>query len=395
MTDCKNPAKIPQAVTRVPRVVFWGTYDVGKPRVRLLLAGARTAGLDVLECHEHVWAGIEDKSQVHGIGSRLGLLGRWVRAYPTLILRYVRLPEHDAVIVGYPGVFDVLVLWPLAWIRGTPILWDVFLSLYDTLVRDRRLLSPWSPLAWGVYALEWLAARAATRPFLDTRAHARYFARLFHLNANRISAIPVGTEEDAFPAPPNGQPLPKDPGTFTVLFYGQFIPLHGLDVVIDAAALVARETRNVRWVIIGRGQEAGRIDARLASMAASTVTRIDWVAYTDLARWIRQADVCLGIFGTSEKAGNVIPNKVYQVLAMARPVITSDTPAQRELLEYGAEHLITFVPPGDSVALANAVLRLWRSGPQSERRPTIVGLDEVGRRLEETINEVRQPVRVA
>lgn len=380
-------------MTRAPRVVFWGTYDVGKPRVRLLLAGARKAGFDVVECHEHVWAGVEDKSQVQGFGSRLRLLRRWVRAYPSLIRRYFRLPEHDAVIVGYPGAFDVLVLWPLVRIRGTPILWDVFFSLYDTVVRDRRLLSRWSPLALGVYALEWLAARAATRPFLDTRTHARYFARLFHLDSKRVSAIPVGTEEETFSALPDGQPVPREPGTFTVLFYGQFIPLHGLDVVIDAAVLVARDTPNVRWVIIGRGQEASRIDARLEAMAVSTVTRIDWVPYSDLARWIRQADVCLGIFGTSEKASNVIPNKVYQVLAMARPIITSDTPAQRELLEYGAEHLITFVPPGDSAALAQAALRLQQSGSRRDLPPTIVGANEVGRRLKETFNDVRPRAR--
>jgi glycosyltransferase involved in cell wall biosynthesis len=366
------------------RLVFWGTYDVGKPRVRLLLAGARKAGFDVLECHAHVWEGIEDKSQLTGISRKVRALARWLLAYPSLMYRYLRLPDHDAVVVGYPGALDVLILWPLARWRRTPILWDVFLSLYDTIVNDRKLVGRWSPVAWGLYVLEWLAARAATQPFLDSQAHADYFASLFHLTLGSVPAVPVGAE-DVFERGPITEAVAtadtERAGTWTVLFYGQFIPLHGLDVVIDAAALLARETDAVRWVIIGQGQEAGRIDARLAMLNTPTVSRVDWVPYQELPQWISRADVCLGIFGTTQKARNVIPNKVYQVLASGRLIVTSDTPAQRELLVYGAEPWLTFVPPGDAQALAAAILHLYRHGARPPGTAVIVGADEVGGRL--------------
>jgi glycosyltransferase involved in cell wall biosynthesis len=370
-------------VNKSNRLVFWGTYDTGKPRVRLLLTGARRVGVEVLECHEHVWVGVEDKSQLRGLGRRLQLLKRWLLAYPSLIYRYVRLPRHDAVIVGYPGVLDVLVLWPFTRLRRTPLLWDVFLSLYDTIVLDRRLLSPWSPAAWVIYGAEWLAARAATRAFLDTETHAGYFGRLFGVHPKRLASVPVGVEEELFT--PAGADDPAE--IFTVLFYGQFIPLHGLDVVIDAATLVARQTQRVRWVIIGQGQEASRIDARVFANNLSTVQRINWVPYEELRDWIRQADVCLGIFGTSEKAHNVIPNKVYQALAMGRRVITSDTPAQRELLVYGAEALITFVQAGDASGLAETVLRLHADDRLPRQVRIVVGAGEVGQRLQEIVNE--------
>lgn len=373
------------------RIVFWGTYDVGKPRVRLLLDGAKRAGFEVIECHQDVWRGVEDKSQVRQLRHRIARLTRWVIAYPSLLRRYLRLPEHAAVVVAYPGALDVVMLWLVVRFRRVPIVWDVFFSLYDTIVRDRRLMPAWWPPALALYALEWLAARAATRLFLDTRTHAAYFSRLFGCDAGAVGVVPVGTEEETFTtaeSDPTAISDEADRATFTVLFYGQFIPLHGLDVVVEAAELVGRETRDVRWVIIGRGQEAARIDARLSASRSANVRRIEWVPYAELSRWIRQADVCLGIFGTSQKAHNVVPNKVYQALAMGRRVVTSDTPAQRELLAYGAAPWLTMVSPGNAKALAEAVLRLSR-----ERRPVtdarvVVGAEEVGLRLRDVLESV-------
>ena len=82
------------------RIVFWGTYDLGKPRNRILLRGLRENEVDVIECHRNVWSGVEDKSQIVGWGTRCKMLLRWIFSYPGLILRYLRIPKHDAVIVA-------------------------------------------------------------------------------------------------------------------------------------------------------------------------------------------------------------------------------------------------------------------------------------------------------
>ena len=68
--------------------------------------------------------------------------------------------------------------------------------------------------------------------------------------------------------------------------------------------------------------------------------------------------MCLGIFGTSPKAARVIPNKVFDALATARPVVTADTPAAREAFTHC--HDAWLCPPGDAAALADA-LRTLRS----------------------------------
>ena len=245
---------------RPHRVVYWGTYDVGKPRNRIML---RDSGVAVTECHVELWRRVEDKSQLTGPLRRAAVVARWLVSYPVLIARYLLAPAHDAVVVGYVGHVDVLVLWPCARLRRAPIVWDAFLSLYDTAGCDRRLVSPRHPVARALFRLEALACRLADRVVLDTRAHADYFQRTFHVPAERLAVVPVGAEGERFPRRSVETIAAPAAPAMTVLFYGQFIPLHGIEAIIRAADLARDDA--IDWVLIGRGQEAVRIRRLLAA----------------------------------------------------------------------------------------------------------------------------------
>jgi len=346
----------------VRRVVLWGTCDTGKPRVRILIEGLRAHGVEVVEIRADPWRGIEDKSQVKGIGRWLGLLAGVMLAYPKLAWRYVRAPAHDWVLLGYPAMPDIFVIRLLAWLRGAPIAMDWFLSAYDTIVLDRRLVSPRHPLAWLVYCVEWLAVRLADAPFMDTAAHARRMERLFGLAQGRCGRVWVGVEQGLFsrPGDPAGSPAAR-PGNapVRVLFYGQFIPLHGIPTIISAARLL--RDAPVEWRLIGRGQDAGRIRAMLAAQPVPGMRWDDWVPYAGLLDAINGADICLGIFGSSDKAASVIPNKVFQVLAAGKPLLTRESPAMQELLGDGLVD-VRLVPAADAAALAAAIMA-WQATP--------------------------------
>jgi glycosyltransferase involved in cell wall biosynthesis len=165
----------------------------------------------------------------------------------------------------------------------------------------------------------------------------------------------VGVETEIFKRQ-HGESNSVKKESASVLFYGQFIPLHGIDIIIKAAQLAQQKHAPVRWTIIGKGQEEKRIDALIKKADITTILRVLWVGYEELSRYIHSADICLGIFGTSEKALRVIPNKVFQICAVGKPLITADTPAIRELLSPG--QMILLIPPGDPAALFEAVCSL-------------------------------------
>ena len=335
------------------RILCWGTYDTSKPRSRILRDGLRAVGVTLVECHASLWERIQDKSQFSGILPRVMLLLRWLASYPSLLWRFMRMPKPDVVLVGYPGMLDVIVLWPWARLRRVPIVWDMFISLYDTVVQDRALLTRNNWVARLLHSVEGWAVRLADLVFLDTAAHARHVERIYRLEEQRCESVWVGAEPVFFePLSVRGDVGARQDGTLRVLFYGQFIPLHGIETIIAAA----RATRGdaIQWQLIGRGQEAARIRALLAETPLPLLHWTEWLEYPELRQALAGADVCLGIFGSSEKAACVIPNKVFQILAAGRPLITRDSPAIRELLQH-APPCVRLIEAGNPQALVEAV----------------------------------------
>jgi glycosyltransferase involved in cell wall biosynthesis len=129
-----------------------------------------------------------------------------------------------------------------------------------------------------------------------------------------------------------------------------------VETILRAARLARDEPFD--WTLIGQGQEGDKVQTMLDEEPLPRLRWVPWVPYEELARWIGEADVCLGIFGTSGKAARVIPNKVFQVLAVGKPLVTRDSPAIRELLGEGPG--VYLVLPGDPEALL-AALRRFRA----------------------------------
>ncbi len=362
------------------RAVLWGTYDLGKPRTRILIRALREAGVDLTECHVDVWAGVDDKAQLHGWRRKFGRAARLLAAYPALIWRYLGIPRHHVVLVGYLGHLDVLVIWPFARLRGVPIVWDAFLSLYETVVEDRATIGRRHPLAWLLWLWDWLACRAADLVLLDTKAHALWFETEFRLRPQRTASVLVGAEPDAF-APLPEPPAPRPGRPVKVLFYGQFIPLHGIETIVEAATLSVPD--EYAWTVIGTGQEAPHIRHLLEARPIPNLEWKSWVPYEELRAHIAMADICLGIFGRSGKAGRVIPNKVFQAIAAGRPLVTRDSPAMRELVG-GDSAAIRLVAAGDARSLLAGIGELARCdrGPAlfAELRERISPA-EIGREL--------------
>jgi glycosyltransferase involved in cell wall biosynthesis len=314
------------------RVLYFGTYERDYPRNAQVISCLRRAGVEVVERHATLW---ERRRHKWSLG--LGAMAR-VAVKETRLL-FGRKGAFDVMIVGYPGHFDMPAARRIAGRR--PLVFNPLVSLWETLVGDRERFAPRSRAAGVLRQIDRLAFRRADLVVADTEQNARYFAERFSLPRERTAVCLVGAEDDVF------RPGWHPPGTFEVLFVGKLIPLHGLETILDAARLLP----DVPFRIVGSGQLDSLLDDRPAN-----VNWIPWIEYEQLPVAIQAAGCALGIFGTSDKAARVIPNKAFQALACGTPLVTADTPAARELLTDGENAVL--VPPADATALAAAIRRL-------------------------------------
>jgi glycosyltransferase involved in cell wall biosynthesis len=314
------------------RAVYFGTYEREYPRNTQVISALRGAGVEVLEQHVPLWENTRHKTSFGP-----ATLARMLAAESKVALASV--PETDVVIVGYPGHLDMLVARRAA--RGRPVVFNPLVSLEDTMVGDRRLAGKRSLVARSLRLVDGRAFRRADLVVADTAAHARYFAQAFDLLPERLAVALVGAEDRLFH---RGD---RPGGPFHVLFVGKLIPLHGLETILEAAALCP----DIEFRIVGSGQQDDVVRNRPANVVWEP-----WVQYEGLPARYHAAGCALGIFGTSDKAARVIPNKAYQAIATGAPLITGDTPGARELLVDGESALL--VQPGNPAALAGAIRRV-------------------------------------
>lgn len=295
-----------------------------------MISCLRGAGVEVDEEHVSVWDDLRE-----GWAAGPARAARLVAAEARLLTRRPR--NVDALLVGYPGHFDLPAARRAA--QGKPVVFNPLVSLADTLVSDRRRFRPGSLPARALESIDRSAFRGADRVVADTEAHAQFFAQLSGLD--EVDVCFVGAEERLF------RPVWQRPERFTALFVGKLIPLQGVETIL-AAARVASE---LEFRIVGSGQLAPLLAGR-----SPNIQHVPWVEYARLPEELAGAGCALGIFGTTGKAQRVIPNKAFQALACGVPLVTAATPAARELLVHGESALL--VPPGDPRALAEAVRRL-------------------------------------
>jgi glycosyltransferase involved in cell wall biosynthesis len=312
------------------KVCYFGSYDPKYSRNRIIIKGLKQNGVEVFEC--------QDDSPI------------WLR-YFKLLWKYLHLKRHDVIIVGTQGHTSVILAWLLAKIFRRKLIFDPFISLYDTAVFDRKEVDKSSLKAKYYYYLDKWSCALADIVIVDTREHLNYFHKKFNISKSKIRIVYVGADNDVF--------FPRERKdnkfTFTIYFYGTFIPLHGIQYIIKAAKMLEKES-DIIFKIIGNGQTYDQILKLSKKLEVRNVLFLGSVGYEELPKHLAKADVCLGIFGDTNKAKRVIPNKVYDALAMKKPLITGDSPAVREVLTNNKNALLCEM--ANPEALADAILVL-------------------------------------
>jgi len=232
-----------------------------------------------------------------------------------------------------------------------PLIFDPLISAYDKQVWERKKFPEQSSKAKKLLKWEKRLFQAADCLLADTEQHAAFYIDTMQVQAARLAILPVSAEESLF------QPLHIESAVETpikILFYGSYIALQGPDIIAEAISLY--KGPEIEWHFIGDGPLREAVQSSLKNK--DNVHFSDWLPYEQLPSKIAQADICLGVFGSTEKTRRVIANKVYQALACGRPVVSCESEAYPQALKKTSRSGLYFVPAGNPQALADKLAQL-------------------------------------
>jgi len=336
------------------KICYFGTYEKDYPLNSIIIKGLKKNGVEVIECHASLW---EKHRNKHGdflkLFSLLKLALSLIISYLKLSFKFLKECKNvETVVVGYIGQLDIFWLKFLILFRKNKpqIIFIPLVSLYDTAIVDRGLSGKKNVFAKLLFYIDKFSFEMSDLVVLDTDEHIKYICGLFKLNIKKFRKVWVGADEEVF------YPIEsKSNGGFTVLFFGKYIPLHGLEYIIKAAKLLESE-KDIKLRMIGSGQLYDEITGLSETLNLKNIEFVEWVEYDKLLNEINKADAVLGIFGGTEKSSRVIPNKVFQAIACRKPVITGDSPAIREL--FTDQENIMLCENRNAESLKNAILEL-------------------------------------
>lgn len=254
--------------------------------------------------------------------------GRKARTYPFLLIKYlVKLIQNRDSDFVYVGFYGQPLIPFIRFFTKKKIVFDAFISSYDTMVFDRKKYKQNSFLAKLLYKIDFWALKYSDFILTDTTEDKFFFEKNFDVLNKKIIPIFIGVDLDFFNPEQKNRKI-NSGKKFIVFFYGSFQPLQGVDKIISAAKFIPK-SENIEFWIAGAGQT--RKDIEEEAKHISIVKMLPQIPFSDVKNYINSSDICLGIFGDSEKAHRVIPNKVFECCACGKATISMDSKGIREL----------------------------------------------------------------
>ncbi|MCR4693904.1 MAG: glycosyltransferase [Pseudobutyrivibrio sp.] len=279
----------------------------------------------------------------------LDIIGSPSRSYIKRILHvFVKLfranmGDYDLTFVGFAP--QLVLPFFGGKLKKKPLIIDFFISVYDTMVDDRKKFKRGGLVAGMCHRLDEKTLAQADYVVCDTRAHGTFFAEEFNSSIDKEYVLYLEADKSIY----YPRQIERDSDKKQVLYFGSILNLQGVDVILQAMDSI-KDRKDIEFTIIGPVSDS------YTKPEGDNIFYIPWLSQDKLAERIAGADLCLaGHFsGDIMKAKRTIPGKAYIYEAMNKPMILGDGMANRELFTADDRHI--FVPMGDAQALGSAII---------------------------------------
>jgi len=277
------------------------------------------------------------------------------------------LSRPEVVIASSPQLLVGLSGWWLARSMRVPFIFEVR-DLWPESLAAVGVGGPESLLHRGLGRIAGFLYRNASRIVVVTHAFEDHLIKHWNVPRETIRVIENGVDTELFSPHASDTSLRSAlhmEGKFVVCYIGTMGMAHGLDTLIDAATRLRDMVPDVVFLLVGEGAEKERIISLARARGLTNLRFVDQQPREKIPAYIRASDASIVMLKKTELFKTVIPTKLLEFMACARPVILAVDGEASKLLE-SAEAGV-FVEPENVAALVEAVIRLRDDAALRER----------------------------
>ena len=237
-------------------------------------------------------------------------------------LRGSFLPRPQIVIGTSPQLLCALAAWWISRAHSVPFvlevrdLWPESLEAVGVSGQGSKMIRVLGAIARFLY-------RHSEHIVVVTNAFKDHLVHEYSVLPEKISVVENGVETDLFTPDCDATAIRGEFGleqSFVVSYIGTFGNAHGLAVLLDAAERM-RENRAVRFLLVGEGAEKENIVASARARGLRNIEVRDQYPRERVPELICASDVCLVTLKDSPVFQTVVPTKMLEFMACAKPVV--------------------------------------------------------------------------
>ena len=326
---------------------YWQKYS----RNRALVEGLRSSGANVTEYNYVIEP--EKMNEAGDLGFVRVLKRAWqlITSSAFVISKTKTLSKADVIMCLYPGHLDLATAWLIAKIVNKPLVFDGCISLYDSLVIDKKVIQPNSLTAKLLLYLERILLTLPDLILTDTVSMGKFNTEKLNVPTEKLAIIPLGANDHIYKKSSKKTTNRKT----QVFFFGLYNPLQGTQYIAQAAKYL-KNRKDIEIVMLGEGPDRAEAENIVKNNKLSNISFIGFVPEKELVSHIQDCDIMLGIFADTHIAKRVVPNKVFAGLACGKAVITANHPPINDFFTHKENMYVC--KPNDPKSLSQAIIEL-------------------------------------
>jgi glycosyltransferase involved in cell wall biosynthesis len=262
----------------------------------------------------------------------------------------LRVQKVDLVWGTSPPLFQGGTAWAIARLKRKPFMFEIR-DLWPAFAIEIGVLRH-SLLIRIAEEVEHLLYRNADQILINSPGFA---AHVKERGARHVEILPNGSDVSMFDPDADGLTFRKAHnlvGKFIALYAGAHGLSNDLGILLEAAGLLG-ERPEIAIVLLGDGKEKGALQGRAMEMGLANVLFLPPVPKSQMPEVLAASDACIAVLKPIPLYATVYPNKVFDYMAAARPVILAIDGVIKEVITSAGAGLP--IPPGDPESMAQAI----------------------------------------